>query len=208
MQTTMKKTIAVALGMLAIGALAFSLRGNQPNKYEDTPYVTPSDWVEPPSMINPEFDRYTEVNVDGSIIINLDNAETWSAEIADPTLLRFIPGSDQGTYETFPGLTGLAKGKTTVKVSNDSGVSYQFTVLIKAKGELLWGPDALAEEIARAVIGKTEAEAVSLITGKGVGLIYRVVKRDGESFVVTTDYRTDRINLEIEKDIVVEANVG
>lgn len=204
----MKKIVAIGLGILAIGVLAFALRGNQPANYSGEPYETPTDWVEPPSMINPEFDRYTEVNVDGSIIINLDDAETWSAEIADPTLLEFIPGSDQGSYEIYPGLTGLAKGKTTVKVSNNTGKSYEFTVLIKAKGELLWGPDALAEEIARAVVGKTEAEAISLITGKGVGLIYRVVKRDGESFVVTMDYRTDRINLEIEKDIVTAANVG
>lgn len=204
----MKKIIATALAIVAIGALAFALRGNQPVGYDEQPYVMPTDWVEPPSMINPEFDRYTEVNVDGSIVIDLDDAETWTAEIADPSLLRFIPGTDQGTYETFPGLTGLAKGKTTVTVSNGSGLSYEFTVLIKAKGELLWGPDALAEEIARAVVGKTEAEAISLITGKGVGLIYRVVKRDGESFVVTMDYRTDRINLEIEKDIVTAANVG
>ena len=204
----MKKIIAMALAVVAIGALAFALRGNQPITYDEKSYATPTDWVEPPSMINPEFDRYTEVNVDGSIVINLDNAETWTAEIADPTLLRFIPGTDQGTYETFPGLTGLAKGKTTVTVTNDNGMSYTFTVLVKAKGELLWGPDALAEEIARAVVGKTEAEAISLITGKGVGLIYRVVKRDGESFVITMDYRTDRINLEIEKDIVTAANVG
>jgi hypothetical protein len=57
-----------------------------------------------------------------------------------------------------------------------------------------------------ALVGMTEADAVSLIDG--VGWTSRISARDGESFVLTMDYRTDRVNLEIEDGIVTVATIG
>ena len=204
----MKKILGVVIALAAIIGLAIALANGKRNPDNYVPEPMPSGWVEPPSMINPEFDKYTEVNVEGFIVLMVDDAEKWSVEITDPTLLEFIPGGDQGSYETYPGLRALASGRTSVIAINGEGDRFKFDVLIKAKGATLWGPDALAEEIAKAVINQTEEEAISMITRKGTGLTYRIVKRDGESYVITMDYSLSRINLEIESGIVTNAYIG
>jgi hypothetical protein len=68
-------------------------------------------------------------------------------------------------------------------------------------------PDTgLAEEVAHDVIGRSEEEAIRLI--EDAGLVPRTVSRDGETFAVTEDYRTDRINLTVEQGRVSRADVG
>jgi hypothetical protein len=159
-------------------------------------------------MIDPTIDSYTEVNVGGFVILMVDDSENWSVEIADPTLLKFQPGGDQGTYETYPGLEALAEGKTSVTAINGNGEKFDFVVNIKSKDSQLWGPDSMTLALAEEVIGLTEQEAIELIENKSGLIIYRVVKRDGENFPVTMDYRLDRINLEITQGTVTYAYVG
>jgi len=67
-------------------------------------------------------------------------------------------------------------------------------------------PDLDAQSLAEAVIGLTEPEAIERI--ESIGLVARVVARDGEGLDVTDDLRTDRINLHVEDGTVVEATVG
>lgn len=204
----MKKILGSILAVVLIGGLAITLsRSSSSSRYPE-PAPTATAWVMPPSMINPEKEKYTEVNVGGSVVLMVQDAENWTVEIKDPSLLKFIPGGDQGTYETYPGLTALETGTTNVIAISPSGDRYEFTVKIKAKGEPLWGPEALATEIAAVVVGKTEAEAISMIESKGGQVSYRIVKRDGESFPVTMDYRMDRVNLEIENGVITNASVG
>lgn len=204
----MKKYTVAAIGLLVLIGLGFVLRGNQSLGNNPDSYATPSDWVEPPSMINPVLDKYTEVNVGGAVVLTVSDAQSWTAEIKNKKLLEFIPGVDHGTYETYPGFSALAKGQTTVVVKDSAGNEYTITILIRAKGVQLWGPASLAYELSVSVIGKSEEEAITLISRKAPEIAYRVTKRDGEGLVVTTDYRPDRINLEIEKGIVVSTNVG
>lgn len=59
---------------------------------------------------------------------------------------------------------------------------------------------------ASSVVGLSESEAVELIESSGFAS--RVVARDGELFSTTKDYRTDRVNISIEKDVVVSADIG
>lgn len=40
------------------------------------------------------------------------------------------------------------------------------------------------------------------------GLRFRVTSEDGEFFAVTMDYRTDRVNVSIEKNVVLGCNRG
>jgi hypothetical protein len=63
-----------------------------------------------------------------------------------------------------------------------------------------------AEEVAAAVVGLSEADAIARIEAEGFE--HRIVRRDGEWFAVTDDWRTDRINLEVEGGTVVVADVG
>lgn len=51
-----------------------------------------------------------------------------------------------------------------------------------------------------------EKEAVALI--KNAGMKARVCERNGKSFVVTRDFKTDRVNLYIAYDKVYKASVG
>jgi len=67
-------------------------------------------------------------------------------------------------------------------------------------------PDVAADEAAESVIGMPEADATDRLTSMGYEV--RVVARDGESFAVTDDYRTDRVNLEIRNGSVAHAYGG
>ncbi|NDA39028.1 MAG: hypothetical protein EBX86_02910 [Actinobacteria bacterium] len=56
------------------------------------------------------------------------------------------------------------------------------------------------------LVGLSEraSELCAEINGWG----YRVVQRDGEDFAVTMDYRSNRINVKIKDDEVIEVTVG
>ena len=56
------------------------------------------------------------------------------------------------------------------------------------------------------LIGMNIDEVETLAASKG--FITRIVERDGESFIVTMDYRTNRVNLTVEKDIVTKVFIG
>ena len=56
------------------------------------------------------------------------------------------------------------------------------------------------------VVGLSESDSVKLIESSGFSA--RVVARDGEIFATTKDYRIDRVNISIEKDVVVSADIG
>ena len=70
-------------------------------------------------------------------------------------------------------------------------------------------PSDIAEAIASEVIGMSESDAIAKIEAvTDPPLTARVVRRDDENFVVTMDYRLDRINLEIDDDIVTKTSIG
>ncbi|GAA1956810.1 hypothetical protein GCM10009717_23800 [Agromyces allii] len=55
----------------------------------------------------------------------------WTAEIADPSIVEFVPGHDDGSAQFNPGLTATAVGQTEVSLSNDaSGDEVAFTVVV------------------------------------------------------------------------------
>jgi hypothetical protein len=55
-------------------------------------------------------------------------------------------------------------------------------------------------------VGLKEAEARTAAEEEGYRV--RITARDGEHFMVTMDYCTDRINFNIENNIVVCASIG
>jgi hypothetical protein len=106
-------------------------------------------------------------------------------EPGEPGTLPGAPGADPGTG---PGLEPEPGGGQGAPDQPDQ-------------------PDtARAEAVARDVVGRSEEEAVLAI--EQAGLVARTVMRDGEAFVVTDDWRTDRINLTVEREVVVQADVG
>jgi len=56
------------------------------------------------------------------------------------------------------------------------------------------------------LIGKTVNEVRLLANDEGLNT--RIVKIDGNSLIVTSDFRVDRLNLEVEKGLVVNIYNG
>jgi hypothetical protein len=59
---------------------------------------------------------------------------------------------------------------------------------------------------AATLIGMSKAEAIDCVNR--FSATHRITQEDGQSFVVTKDYRMDRVDLTINKGIVTKATVG
>ena len=64
----------------------------------------------------------------------------------------------------------------------------------------------LDDTSAKKLIGLTEAEAQKVATE--LGWQVRVAMRDGEAFMLTMDYQTNRVNLTITKGSVTAVVIG
>ena len=62
------------------------------------------------------------------------------------------------------------------------------------------------EALCKEIIGYSFEEALVLLEKFHKKI--RVTKRDGKNNIVTRDYRIDRVNLNIENNIVISAHVG
>ncbi|MFE6253898.1 hypothetical protein [Agromyces sp. NPDC057865] len=79
-----------------------------------------------------------EVPEGGSVDLTGDD-ETytdWTADIADPSVVEFVPGRDDGSAQFNPGLTAKSVGTTEVTLDNsESGDSVTFTVDVVPKSD-------------------------------------------------------------------------
>ena len=73
------------------------------------------------------------------------------------------------------------------------------------------------EQQMKDAIAKTQAFGATLIgmniteaeqRAHTAGFTLRIVERDGESFAITMDYRTDRVDVKVTNDIITEYSVG
>jgi hypothetical protein len=64
----------------------------------------------------------------------------------------------------------------------------------------------VSDKMVSALVGLSESEAAAMAKDKGWEL--RVVSRDGEDFMVTQDYKTDRVNITVKSGKVTKASVG
>src|SRR5690606_30632508 len=86
----------------------------------------------PPIMVDvAEVDGTTvQVPLDNVLVLTGDDdtLKAWSATIADPSIVEFVPGKDDGSAQFNPGLDPLAEGVTEVTLDNaDSGDTLTFT---------------------------------------------------------------------------------
>lgn len=117
-------SVAVVIAVLGVGGLALS-GCSQPG--------TPSDSALPPVIVELDTVDGTTVEVPegGSIDLTGDD-ETfteWTADIADPEIVEFVPGRDDGSAQFNPGLTATSVGETEVTLENgETGDTATFTV--------------------------------------------------------------------------------
>ncbi len=62
------------------------------------------------------------------------------------------------------------------------------------------------EQIKEQVIGMTEEEGIKLISESDIN--YRIVVKDSKPYIITCDFRMDRLNLYIEKNIIIKCEIG
>lgn len=91
-------------------------------------YTSPGKVVSP-VLIDPTIVRYTLVSLKGVVVFAVPDPARWSATIANPKVVSFIPSKNQGTYISNPGLKPLKKGRTVVTLKHN-GKKILFTVIV------------------------------------------------------------------------------
>jgi hypothetical protein len=84
---------------------------------EDTPAPTAAK-VLPPVLVNPLKAKSISVKVGKAVVFKVENPESWKGKVVNSAIAKFVPGGSQSSYETYPSLTILKKGKTSVSLTN------------------------------------------------------------------------------------------
>ena len=123
-------SVAVAIAVLGVGGLALSgcsSAGTTTDSSALPPVIVELDTVDGTTV---------EVREGGSIDLTGDD-ETfteWTADIADPEVVEFVPGRDDGSAQFNPGLTATSVGETEVTLENgETGDTVTFTVEVVPK---------------------------------------------------------------------------
>ena len=122
-------SVAVA-SVLAVGALALagcSSGGSSGDASALPPVIVDLGDVEGTTVEVPEG---------GTIDLTGDDqtSTAWTADIADPAVVEFVPGRDDGSAQFNPGLTAKSEGETEVTLDNsETGDSVTFTVDVVPK---------------------------------------------------------------------------
>lgn len=64
-----------------------------------------------------------EVPLDSTLVIQTSgvSVESYSAEVADPSIAEFVEGADAGDFAMYPGFQPRKVGETQVTLSNEDG---------------------------------------------------------------------------------------
>lgn len=89
----------------------------------------------PPVIVEVEDLEGTTVEVPLGNTVDLvvsddSDVTAWVAEVADPTVVEFVPGKDDGSAQFNPGLEPLAVGETEVVLSDGTSTTVTFTVVV------------------------------------------------------------------------------
>lgn len=62
------------------------------------------------------------------------------------------------------------------------------------------------DKFIESLIGKYEEEALEIISSSK--FTYRIIRRDNTNYIVTHDFRLDRLNLEIDNKKITTISIG
>ncbi|MGX5696168.1 hypothetical protein ACWKWP_08230 [Agromyces soli] len=122
---------ALAAAVALTAALAGCASGS--GSSSDSASPSASAGALPPVIVEIEdLDGTTvEVPLDSEVdlvVAEGDDVTVWVAEIADPTIVEFVPGKDDGSAQFNPGLQPLEVGQTEVVLSDGTSKTVTFTV--------------------------------------------------------------------------------
>ena len=80
--------------------------------------IAPQAIVIPPVMVNPLKAKTIKVKKGRVVVFRVENPEIWRGKVINSAIAKFVPGGPQSTYETYPSLTILKKGKTSVSLTD------------------------------------------------------------------------------------------
>ena len=72
----------------------------------------------PPKMINPLKAKTITVKLKSAVVFTVKNPEIWKGKVVNPKIAKFVAGGPISAYETYPSLTPLKKGKTTISLTD------------------------------------------------------------------------------------------
>jgi hypothetical protein len=132
-----KTALRVAAVALAAGvALTATACSSQASSDSKTSSEEANEVISPITVDITSLDGQTvDVDVDNVININAADVTAWTAEIADPAIAEFIPGTSEGdtadALKTNPGIKPLKIGTTKVTMTSTDGTTVTFTVNVK-----------------------------------------------------------------------------
>ncbi|WP_173922590.1 hypothetical protein [Agromyces sp. Marseille-P2726] len=134
--TGARRRLAASVLVMSVGAMAVGLAGCSSGGSGGDPSGGAS--ALPPVIVELDTVDGTAVEVpEGSSIDLTGDDETfteWTAEIADPSIVEFVPGRDDGSAQFNPGLTAESVGETEVVLENgETGDTVTFTVEVVPK---------------------------------------------------------------------------
>jgi hypothetical protein len=119
--------VAALLALGTIGLTACSSGGSTGGSSALPPVIVEIDSLDGTTVEVPEG---------GSVDLTGDDETytAWTADIADPDVVEFEPGRDDGSAQFNPGLTAKSVGETEVTLENgETGDSMTFTVEVVPK---------------------------------------------------------------------------
>jgi hypothetical protein len=69
-------------------------------------------------MVNPLKAKTISVKRGRVVVFRVAEPEIWRGKVINSAIAKFVPGGPQSTYETYPSLTILKKGKTSVSLTD------------------------------------------------------------------------------------------
>ena len=72
----------------------------------------------PPKMVNPLKAKTITVKLKSAVVFTVKNPEIWKGKVVNPKIAKFVAGGPISAYETYPSLTPLKKGKTTISLTD------------------------------------------------------------------------------------------
>ena len=163
--------------------------------------------VLPPVMLDPNVETHAFLPMGQTLVLTVTDPGNWSAKVLDPSIVKFIKGGNQGSWDANPSFTPLKPATTLVTLTDPQGKEIQISIEVVDGADF---PDLVPTKetvaLSQQVIGLKEEDAVVIIKGSGCNV--RIARRDKEEFVLTADYSARRINLEIDGDVVTKATIG
>ncbi len=132
-RTRRGRAVAALAAVFALSATLVACSGSGDSGSSSSPEA--STGTLPPVIVEVEDLEGTTVEVPlgntvDLVVSDASDVTAWVAEVADPTVVEFVPGKDDGSAQFNPGLEPLAVGETEVVLSDGTSTTVTFTVVV------------------------------------------------------------------------------